>query len=189
MDINNFGPFQSEIWGTFSDWTLVLVTFGTLRYLVKTFKAQSASLDIQQKTLESQLLVQQSQQQSTDIEQRRFESEIRPDVQIDKTFPLDKINITLTPINRPLRNLIYKTSQVSEGIEDINNIKNQSPSTYVLNSRIELKYLWNRRIQDHLLLSIDLTFQDEINNTYEIKIAITKDGQALKMGPRKTDTQ
>lgn len=185
MDINNFGPFNSNVWGTFSDWTLVTVTFFTLLYLVKTFKAQSASLGIQQKTLESQFAVQKFQQQATEIEQRRYESEIRPDVRIEKMFAVNKFQITLFPINKELRNLKYSISQVSEGITDCSNIANQPPSTFVVNSRIELGYLWNRQVEDHLLLSIDLTFQDEINNNYKLQIAVTNGGETIKRGPIK----
>ncbi|MBB5438642.1 hypothetical protein HDC92_002323 [Pedobacter sp. AK017] len=188
MDINNFGPFDSKVWGTFFDCTMVVVTSFTLIYLIKTFKAQSSSLSIQQKTLESQLAVQKAQQLATEIEQRRFESEIRPDVKIEASFMTDKINITLTPINRALRYLTYKISQVSAGITDCSNIVNQPPSTYVLNSKINLGYLWDRKIEDPLLFSIDLTFQDEMDNKYELKIGVGKDGSVLKMGPRKAKT-
>src|SRR4051794_17899331 len=41
LDINNFGPFQSDVWGTVSEWIIVLVTFGTGIVIYYTFLYQS----------------------------------------------------------------------------------------------------------------------------------------------------
>ncbi|MGM9478932.1 hypothetical protein ACS5PU_21090 [Pedobacter sp. GSP4] len=40
MDINNFGVFNSNTWGTVSDWAMVIVTMLTAFYLIRTFNAQ-----------------------------------------------------------------------------------------------------------------------------------------------------
>ncbi|SFH51528.1 hypothetical protein [Pedobacter insulae] len=40
MEINNFGPFDSDIWGTVADWVIACVTLGTGIFLVLTFKEQ-----------------------------------------------------------------------------------------------------------------------------------------------------
>ncbi|MCX2473550.1 hypothetical protein OQZ33_04315 [Pedobacter sp. MC2016-05] len=71
MNINNFGPFYSPVWGTVSDWTMVIVTTLTVIYLIKTFKAQSKSIKIQDKTLESQLQVQTIQSEQFKLEKRK----------------------------------------------------------------------------------------------------------------------
>lgn len=39
-------PFNSNIWGTASDWTMVLVTIITAYFLIETFKQQKLSTDI-----------------------------------------------------------------------------------------------------------------------------------------------
>lgn len=64
MDVNNLGPFNAEVWGTFSDWIMVVVTGATAFLLYKTFK--------------SQIAVQKSQQKITDIEGERFRVEYKP---------------------------------------------------------------------------------------------------------------
>jgi hypothetical protein len=71
MEINNFGPFNSDVWGTVSDWIMVLVTAITLYFLWRTLVSQ-------QKALLSQLEVQKLQQQTTLIEQERFRLEVQP---------------------------------------------------------------------------------------------------------------
>jgi hypothetical protein len=167
FDINNFGPFQSDVWGSFSDWVMLIVTFFTLLYLIKTFKAQHNSLGIQQKTLESQLVVQKAQQLSTEIEQKRYESEIRPDVSV--SLDNEQKMVILTPTNRNLRDLTYSTSQETKGLVDYNHIRNQPPNTYVVGNPIELRYKWNKNSPSYLLFSIDLLYLDEINTPYEVK--------------------
>jgi len=64
MNINNFGPFEAETWGTVSDWVMVVVTAATL-YLIY-------------KTLKSQTMVQRLQAQATTIENERFRIQHMP---------------------------------------------------------------------------------------------------------------
>jgi hypothetical protein len=40
MNINDFGPFSANVWGTVSDWIMVSVTTLTALFLIKTFKSQ-----------------------------------------------------------------------------------------------------------------------------------------------------
>ncbi|MBU7569984.1 MAG: hypothetical protein KAF41_04970 [Flavobacterium sp.] len=47
MDINNFGPFNSDVWGTVSDWTMVIMTGLTAYFLIKTFREQKRATDIE----------------------------------------------------------------------------------------------------------------------------------------------
>lgn len=47
MDINNFGVFNSATWGSVGDWIMVLVTIVTIFLLIKTFKEQKKTNEIQ----------------------------------------------------------------------------------------------------------------------------------------------
>lgn len=152
MDINNFGPFDSAVWGTVSDWTMVVVTFFTLLYLIKTFIAQNYSLGVQQQTLASQLSVQKDQNELTRIELERHRNEIKPiltgipetlhplvfsnnasfDVRNSSDFPA--YNITITASNpkwiirlpyEPLESLMPGRHFVAEFLIDTEN--EQSP--------------------------------------------------------------
>ena len=78
LNVNSFGPFHFDIWGSVADWAMVFVTFFTLLYLIKTFRAQASSLSILQKTLDSQLTVQRLHVKSTTIENERFRKENMP---------------------------------------------------------------------------------------------------------------
>jgi hypothetical protein len=62
MDINNFGPFASDVWGDFSSFITMLATGFGLRYIIKTFRSQQQ--------------VQREQQAITLMEQERFKNEI-----------------------------------------------------------------------------------------------------------------
>lgn len=48
MEIINFVAFNADVWGTVSDWIIVIVTSSTAIYLVKTFKSQKTIEDLQQ---------------------------------------------------------------------------------------------------------------------------------------------
>jgi hypothetical protein len=63
-NINNFGPFNADVWGNVTDWLIFALTALTARYLYK--------------TLQSQLEVQKQQEKSTAIENERFRFEHMP---------------------------------------------------------------------------------------------------------------
>lgn len=64
IDINNFGPFEYAVWGSVSDWIMIVVTGLTAYFLWR--------------TLESQKEVQQAQNLLTKIEHARYRREIEP---------------------------------------------------------------------------------------------------------------
>lgn len=68
MNVNNWGPFNAEVWGTVSDWAMVAVTALTAYFLVKTFSSQQK--------------VQMLQQTMTDIEKERYRVEYLPKFEI-----------------------------------------------------------------------------------------------------------
>lgn len=81
-------PFQANVWGTFSDWVMVIVTALTAVYLIKTFRSQK----------EVQLL----QIKATTIENERYRLENLPIFKLetivgdlDNTGPLFKQHLTL----------------------------------------------------------------------------------------------
>lgn len=56
MDINNFGPFQSDVWGTVSDWVVIIVTLGTGIFLVLAFNEQRKTNQLTSKQMKRQIL-------------------------------------------------------------------------------------------------------------------------------------
>jgi hypothetical protein len=68
MNINNWGPFDAGVWGTVSDWAMVIVTLGTAIVLVKTLRSQKEG--------------QRLQQFITDIESERYRIEYLPKFEI-----------------------------------------------------------------------------------------------------------
>nr|WP_121269850.1 hypothetical protein [Pedobacter schmidteae] len=172
MDLNNFGPFSAEVWGTFSDWMMVVVIAVTGFLIWLTFRSQTR--------------VQKLQQISAGIEQSRYESEIRPDVLAKWGFFRDEVHVSLTPVNREIRNLIYKTSQLPDYVIDNNKIEEINFNNYSVNHPIIFKYTYNLKTNIvNTLFSIHLVYQDEIGINYELIILINSGGIALKRGPHK----
>lgn len=73
-DLSKF-PFKSEIWGTVSDWIMVIVTGFTAYYLVKSFEAQKINNSIQATTLKEQ-------QKLTIIEQYIHRERVKPSFEL-----------------------------------------------------------------------------------------------------------
>lgn len=47
MDINNFGPFDSDVWGTVSDWFVAIVTAVSIYFLRRTLNSQNETQKLQ----------------------------------------------------------------------------------------------------------------------------------------------
>jgi hypothetical protein len=69
MDLNNFGPFQADVWGTFSDWIMIIVTGITAYYLYRTLQSQKEVSILQKKI--------------TDIESYKHRMGILPRFKVD----------------------------------------------------------------------------------------------------------
>jgi hypothetical protein len=85
--INDFGPFQSEVWGTVSDWLMILVTIVTAYYLYQTLKSQK--------------IVQEAQSRITIIENERYRHE---------HFPLFKVECTHSDYEKTDGGILLKPS-------------------------------------------------------------------------------
>lgn len=64
-------PFNADVWGTFSDWFMILVTATTAILLWLTFRSQKKSIEIQNETL-------REQQKINRIEQYNHKERIKP---------------------------------------------------------------------------------------------------------------
>lgn len=76
---------------------MVIATIFTVVFLIKTFKAQSSAIEIQERTLQSQLKVQSLQQEITDIELLKFKKELLPEFSISNIKVQDKEDYTSDP--------------------------------------------------------------------------------------------
>jgi len=120
MNINNFGPFNADVWGSVSDWAMVAVTFYTLRYLRDTLKSQKD--------------VQSLQQENTRIEQYKHRSSLKPTFALDAvTFKDDTIEqlvnlivkFTFKANDNPAFKLSLKDSEFNKGWQVRFNINSQ----------------------------------------------------------------
>lgn len=87
-------PFEAAVWGTFSDWTMVIVTSFTVYFLIRSFVAQAESNRIQHQTL-------REQQKITEIEQFIFKERVKPIFYLEvgeHGFKVDNLSETATAI-------------------------------------------------------------------------------------------
>lgn len=78
-------PFNSQVWGNFTDWGILITTIITAKYLVKTFKSQKK--------------VQKLQRRTTEIENERFRIENEPIFRIGEVRQGVKINNDEVEVN------------------------------------------------------------------------------------------
>ena len=149
MDINNFGPFASDVWGNVSDWFIFIVTFFTLIYIVLTFRAQYKSIALQDETLKSQLEVQRIQNDQYKMEVRKFSYEKLPRFElVDYAFDrkLEIIDaVQLSSLNRfwvDIGFFIYLRGDLAREIKIKNILSSSHTLTHTSNednlSRLEI---------------------------------------------------
>jgi hypothetical protein len=106
IDVNNFGPFDANVWGTVSDVFIVIVTAITAVYLYRTLK--------------SQILVQKMQQSLTDIENERYRVEYKP---VFELVPVSVKEIK-NDEDRTESNISFKLSLLKNDARDVEIVQN-----------------------------------------------------------------
>ena len=164
MDLNNFGPFDAQVWGTFSDWILIIVTGLTVIYLIRTFH---------------------SQQELKRIEIKRYIESIKPNIVISILEPdilpakgnyVAELSIIIKNTNGVARNaeLVIHSSHMSDWrfwIDVVDEeiqfpIKKDLISTFLLNARV-------KREVSSAACTFFVEFEDEIGNLYRQFIVLT----------------
>ncbi len=147
IDINNFGPFHAEVWGTFADWMMIVVTFATLTALIIT-------LFLQRQTLKSQTSVQANQDKITEIEQKRFKFQIRPEFKIKSYYfgNEGKPNVQVTLTNAPA---VYLT------------VHSERHGKFETSSDSRLEFTYHR---DETVIFFVVENPEEKNTTLEAKV-------------------
>jgi len=184
MNINNFGPFSSDVWGTVSDWAMVIVTGSTLFYIIRTFK--------------SQYEVQKLQQQSTNIENEKFRIHITPVFELlliksEFNFINDEVEIKILldfrPIQNECLNLKIETTALDSKITS-EYIPGKNLDYIALNGHrgLHLTMLAQKKMFDKhgCGISVNFNYSDIISNDYTMNflVALTyTDNQINTMGP------
>lgn len=94
-------PFISDVWGTASDWVMILVTAITAYFLWKTLNAQTKSIAIQNETLVHQ-------EQIAKIERHKYIENIKPE------FELEITNIRTREVSEATTRLVMDVSLTSK---------------------------------------------------------------------------
>ena len=148
FDVNNFGPFNAEVWGTTSDWFMFAVTGITAIYLIKTFRSQKE--------------VQRLQQEVTSIEIARHKSEIMPIFKVelaDSCFVKEKAGVLSIQADFRVK---LERSNVANDLKLILNFKNQDK--WAVNP--ECKLLFNQFLP---------SYTTYVECFYESKVKPTED--------------
>lgn len=170
MDINNFGPFNAEVWGTVSDWSIAFITIITALLLYSTFK--------------SQINVQKNQQRITDIESERFRIEYKPILQLTvdtitnktlETHTQSYIHISLKIIENDCKDLNILVQNNVSTVDNVSVSKNHTglafPIDYIYQpDNYDLHFTISSLTQlfphEGATLWFFLEFDDVIGNSY-----------------------
>lgn len=163
MDINHFGPFSPEVWGSVSDWIYIIVTTATLYFIYRTFR--------------SQLQVQQMQLKITTIENERYRLENLPifkaEILEDQPNESTEINQMLICIGFGLKNSecrnveLTVTSNMAKVLEWTHIVGNFK---YVMGggaNLIDVLVTKKDTEQPHMFpISLNFIYEDMIGNKY-----------------------
>ncbi|MFI5159064.1 MAG: hypothetical protein ACHQF4_09375 [Sphingobacteriales bacterium] len=177
-DINHFGPFASDVWGSVSEWAMVLVTIATAFLLLRTLR-------VQRLTLEDQLKVTKTQQNIQLIEVMRHREEIKPrfDLAIQKPpfhyqFDAEGVNVLTLRFSlneNPITSLKFEIKECDKGFS--HQYGTAAPYPF---GPMNSKYLFGMELRYHakdlslgalaalkLHIIFGLTFTDIKGNEYE----------------------
>jgi len=99
--INNFGPFEADVWGTVSDWALVIVTALTAIFIYRTFRAQ--------------LNVTEDQSELLKIERIKLREQFRTELEISGGNTWTNVNtvrLNIKAVNHPAYNVVISNLPV-----------------------------------------------------------------------------
>lgn len=136
-------PFDSNVWGTVSDWVMIIVTSFTALYLVKTFSEQK---------------------RANDLLYAQHRRKIMPKFQLDsRDIPtiIENQHLTLTLLDNELRNL-----QVNHFSVDFQNIPTNIPLDVFPNNSITLVVGTISPFFIGQVLTVEISFEDSEGNKY-----------------------
>jgi hypothetical protein len=160
MDIFKF-PFPVEIWGTVSDWIMIIVTTITSYFLYNTLKSQKE--------------VQQAQNKLLEIEQIRLREDFRPNlkysrftenVRIDKPNK-DVVSIAVRNISQSIAMNVKPIYFPDDNVEPI--VFKPNPRTLVQNEKyLSLHFLVNSSIGEYLncIIKFSIEYEDIAGTKY-----------------------
>ncbi|HEY4323107.1 MAG TPA: hypothetical protein VGN20_03955 [Mucilaginibacter sp.] len=102
LSLNSFVPFESDVWGTVSDWAMVIVTGITAIFIYRTFRAQ--------------LKVTKDQTELLKIEQIRLREQFRTEIDVSGGNEWTSVNtfwVNIKAINHNAFNLKIKIVRAS----------------------------------------------------------------------------
>ncbi|WDF79531.1 hypothetical protein PQ469_05880 [Mucilaginibacter sp. KACC 22773] len=154
MAINNFGPFQSDVWGTVSDWITILVYLITAYFIYK--------------TLRSQLAIQR-------IESNRASREIRPYFSLETRIDENKTGLKLVCHNHTAFD-VYTGVNIDASLNPTGDLNLQSKNYFhFIKPGQDSWYtnpMWGNPFVNGCL---QINYKDEDGREYEQKIYFSDD--------------
>lgn len=144
LAINNFGPFEADVWGTVSDWMTVIVAGFTAFLIWRTFR--------------SQLEVSRTQRDLLEIERLKFRNQFSVQLEVSGGNTWDGKNtiwINLKALNHPARNI------------RIINLEDSQFQYKAIDREISLL-----EVEKWVNLLTQEVLHEELNKTYNIKILL-----------------
>lgn len=153
-------PLKAEIWGTVSDWVMIIVTIVTAYFLYHSLK---------------------SQRELTRMEQARFIDSIKPDLKVDDTassFSFNAIFLQFVGVGNTAYKLSFdrlesKAGKVEKGVEWLNTTNRE---TLEPNQMKYFNLIVNDYIQgEEIKFNLRFVFHDSLDNKYSKVVEVTVD--------------
>ena len=154
--------FDPEIWGTVSDWCIVLVTTITAYYLYRTLK--------------SQMIVQDTQTKLFEIEKIRFSESIKPILKF--SLPKPEQNIIAEDPNKSINSIIVTNESNNNALDGSIKMISETKNIEILNDKIfeyfhlrkdehfRLNFILHDVNSKENLLILCFRYRDIANNKY-----------------------
>lgn len=166
FELNNFSPFQSEVWGNVSDWLILFATAVTGLLIWR--------------TLNSQLKIQE-------FEKIRLKRELLPKFYCKHTVVDNGVHILeLTPNSQPFYEFNYSITQAIESVSEVKfRATDLSNTLFDFDSPIMLKFRWDEKVGlQKFVFSLNIYYEDQMGHKYVMLFAVHSTGDPFKIGPR-----
>lgn len=168
MNINNFGPFHSDIWGNVSDIIIVLITFIGTIYIVKSFMNQK-------RLNKNQLKINQQQTEINRLLMEKDRREIRPYFkinQLSKNFEYTYLDLKLDNAIAFMIKFSYDSKDTYEISQNILYQNEWEVGGMMRIKMLEKDFKGKKSISVSL---IEIIFKDEAGRAYKQQLIASSD--------------
>lgn len=165
MDVNDFGPFQADVWGNVGDWVMIIVTIVTAYYLYQTLNSQNETMYLQKRITDIEL-----HRHRLSIQPKFEVSFVRRDINFENGISSGNFTLKFFNTNRLARNVSIEVEAEAQLLfqpqfeNPYTRAEFQPKDLLVLTAFMSISGFDTPRFQ--YPLRIELRYEDVSHNTY-----------------------